>query len=137
MRRVHFDHRLTQVLSDSSVNIASWQFFGPGRTAEVEMDNGLICSWMNNARTHSAVQPAVANLAWGDSTTDRLGREKGDATRIGNEPRPLRPTLGVQDRDNSQRRRSQMLRTIIAIWTFADRQPPRPSLAAAGINSAM
>src|SRR5271156_3518585 len=67
-------YRRTQVLEDSdSSNIASWQFFGPSRTAEVALGSGLICSWMNNARTDSAVHPAVANPAWGDQSSDRLG----------------------------------------------------------------
>ena len=34
--------------------------------AEVALGNGLICTWMNNARTHSAVQGGVANPAWGE-----------------------------------------------------------------------
>ena len=67
-------YRRTQVqeTSDSS-NIASWQFFGPERPAEVTLGNGLICTWMNNARTHSAVQAGVPNPAWGDPSSDRLG----------------------------------------------------------------
>ena len=57
----------------NSVNVAAWQFFGPSRVAEVTLGNGLVCSWMDNARTHSAVQPAVANPAWGNQSSDRLG----------------------------------------------------------------
>jgi RHS repeat-associated protein len=57
----------------NSVNVAAWQFFGPSRVAEVTLGNGLICSWLNNARTNSAVQPAVANPAWGNQSSDRLG----------------------------------------------------------------
>jgi RHS repeat-associated protein len=57
----------------NSVNVAAWQFFGPSRVAEVTLGNGLICSWMNNARTHSAVQPSVANPGWGNQSSDRLG----------------------------------------------------------------
>ena len=34
----------------------------------------LLCTWMNNARTNSAVQsPTPANPAWGTSSSDRLG----------------------------------------------------------------
>ena len=36
--------------SDDSL-IAKWQFFGPGRVAEVTLGNGLVCTWMNNARS--------------------------------------------------------------------------------------
>ncbi len=57
----------------NSVNIAAWQFFGPSRVAEVTLGNGLICTWMNNARTHSAVQPSVSNPSWGNQSSDRLG----------------------------------------------------------------
>ncbi len=57
----------------NSVDVAKWQFFGPRRVAEVALGNGLICTWMSNARTNSAVQPAAANPAWGDQSSDRLG----------------------------------------------------------------
>ena len=57
----------------NGVDVAAWQFFGPSRVAEVALGNGLICSWMDNARTNSAVQPSVANPAWGDQSSDRLG----------------------------------------------------------------
>ncbi len=43
------------------------------RAARVTLGNGLICSWMNNARTNSAVQSTVSNPAWGDQSSDRLG----------------------------------------------------------------
>ena len=59
--------------TSGGADIASWQFFGPERVAEVNLGNGLICTWMNNTRTHSAVQPNVANPAWGNQSTDRLG----------------------------------------------------------------
>jgi hypothetical protein len=36
-------------------------------------DNNIYCSYMNNSRTHSAVQSAVANPAWGTPLSDRLG----------------------------------------------------------------
>ncbi len=57
----------------NSVNVAAWQFFGPSRVAEVVLGNGLICTWMNNARTNSAVQPSVTNPSWGNQFSDRLG----------------------------------------------------------------
>ena len=68
----------------SSYDIAAWQFIGPGRIAEVALGNGLICTWMNDARTHSAVQaptttnPAgVPNPPWvappSGQSADRLG----------------------------------------------------------------
>ena len=38
------------------------------------LGNGLICTWMNNARTNSAVQcQRLPNPAWGDQSSDRLG----------------------------------------------------------------
>ncbi|QNN23312.1 hypothetical protein HED60_13850 [Planctomycetales bacterium ZRK34] len=54
-------------------DIASWQFFGPSRVAEVLLGNGLIQTCMNNDRTHSAVQESVPNPAWGSAGSDRLG----------------------------------------------------------------
>jgi RHS repeat-associated protein len=57
----------------NGVDVAAWQFFGPSRTAELTLGNGLICTWMNNARTNSSVQPGVPNPAWGDQSSDRLG----------------------------------------------------------------
>jgi hypothetical protein len=41
--------------------------------AEVALGNGMICSYMNNSRTHSAVQSTVANPAWGTPSSDKLG----------------------------------------------------------------
>ncbi len=43
------------------------------RVAHFTLGNGLICSWMNNARTNSAVQSGVSNPTWGDQSSDRLG----------------------------------------------------------------
>ena len=57
---------------DSSA-IARWAFYGAGRVAELMFANGLICTQLNNARTHSAVQSDLANPAWGDQSSDRLG----------------------------------------------------------------
>ena len=61
------------LLIDGSASIAQWQFFGPGRVAEVELGNGLIETHMNNARTHSAVQSSVPAPGWGSAGSDRLG----------------------------------------------------------------
>jgi RHS repeat-associated protein len=68
-------YRRTQVQETSGGSpIASWQFFGPARPAEVTLGNGLIATWMNNARANSAVQsPNPGNPAWGDQSSDRLG----------------------------------------------------------------
>ena len=46
--------------------------------AEVKLGLGvngdaLYCTYMNNARTHSAVQSGVSNPSWGDPSSDRLG----------------------------------------------------------------
>jgi RHS repeat-associated protein len=69
----------------NSVDVAAWQFFGPSRVAEVTLGSGLICTWMNNTRTHSTVlsqganypiippPPPVPNPDWGDQSSDRLG----------------------------------------------------------------
>jgi RHS repeat-associated protein len=54
--------------------IATWQFYGPSRVAEVALGNGLSCTFMNNPRTNSAAQASgPANPAWGDNSSDRLG----------------------------------------------------------------
>ena len=52
-------------------DIASWNFFGPSRVAQVLLGNGLICTWMNNAVTNSAVQLGVPNPGW--TSGDFLG----------------------------------------------------------------
>lgn len=53
--------------------IAQWDFFGD-RIAETRLGNGITCTFMNNTRTHSAVQsPGSALPAWGDASSDRLG----------------------------------------------------------------
>ena len=58
----------------TSAVIATWQFFGPGRIAEVALGNGIIQTMLNNARTHSSVQlGTVPNPAWGTPASDRLG----------------------------------------------------------------
>jgi len=75
-------YRRTQVKESGGSNIASWQFFGPARPAEVRLDtSGLIATWMNNARTNSAVQsPNTGNPAWGDQASDRLGYDGSGRT---------------------------------------------------------
>ncbi len=52
-------------------DIAAWSFFGPARVAQVQLGNGLVCTWMNNAGTNSAVQPGVPNPGW--TSGDFLG----------------------------------------------------------------
>ncbi len=59
--------------ASGGADIAKWEFFGLSRVAECELGNGLICSHMNNARTHSAVQSSVSNPGWGGDSSDRLG----------------------------------------------------------------
>jgi hypothetical protein len=68
-------YRRTQVQETSGgSSIAAWQFFEPARPAEVTLGNGLIGTWMNNARTNSAVQsPNPGNPDWGDQSSNRLG----------------------------------------------------------------
>ena len=68
-------YRKQQVIeAATSAVIASWQFFGPQRIAEVALGNGIIQTMLNNARTHSAVQfGTVPNPPWGTPSTDRLG----------------------------------------------------------------
>ena len=62
----------------TSAVIASWQYFGPQRIAEVALGNGIIQTMLNNARTHSAVQyNSVPNPAWGTPSSDRLGYDGG------------------------------------------------------------
>ncbi len=55
--------------------VASWEFMG-GRVVETRLANGLTCSMLNNARTHSAVQPGSPGVplpTWGGQSSDRLG----------------------------------------------------------------
>jgi RHS repeat-associated protein len=68
--------RASVVEHSTSTAIASWNFVGPSRVADVALANGLTCTWMNDAVTSSAVQcgsPGVPNPPWGSITTDRLG----------------------------------------------------------------
>jgi|GEM_PF-1438487 len=68
-------YRRRQIIeAATSAVIASWQFIGPIRVAEVALGNGIIQTMLNNARTNSAVQsPTPVSPPWGDNTTDRLG----------------------------------------------------------------
>ncbi len=68
-------YRRRQIIEQAtSIVIATWQFYGPGRIAEVALANGITQTMLDNARTNSAVQsPNPANPAWGNNTSDRLG----------------------------------------------------------------
>ncbi len=68
-------YRRQQIIeAATSAVIATWQYFGPSRVAEVALGNGIIQTMLNNARTHSAVQfGTVSNPAWGTPSSDRLG----------------------------------------------------------------
>ncbi len=72
-------YRRQQILETAtSAVLASWQFFGPQRIAEVALGNGITQTTLNNARTHSAVQyNSVPNPAWGTPSSDRLGYDGG------------------------------------------------------------
>jgi hypothetical protein len=55
--------------------MASWQFVGSQRVAEVTLAYGLICTWMNNTRTHSAGQTGMtADVRVEDVTPDNAGQ---------------------------------------------------------------
>jgi len=67
-------YRRKQIIeAATSAVIATWQFYGPGRIAEVVLANGVTQTMLNNARTNSSVQSGVANPPWGNSSSDRLG----------------------------------------------------------------
>jgi RHS repeat-associated protein len=53
--------------------LAAWNFIGADRVAEMQLGTSLVCTWMNNARTRTAVQALLASPAWGDVSSDRLG----------------------------------------------------------------
>ncbi len=59
--------------TSGGADIAAWEFFGSGRVAECVLGNGLIMSFMNNARTRSAMQEDLASPTWGNQSSDRLG----------------------------------------------------------------
>ena len=71
-------YRLKEITDGSA--IAQWSFYGPGRVAEQELANGLTCTYLNNARTNSAVQTTESNPAWGDDSSDRLGYDGAGRT---------------------------------------------------------
>jgi RHS repeat-associated protein len=81
-------YRRTDVADNGGSTIASWQFFGPSRVAELTMGNGLICTQMNNARTRSSIQEGQTELGWqgqvtpvwGDQSSDRLGYDGASRT---------------------------------------------------------
>ncbi|MCE9551798.1 MAG: choice-of-anchor D domain-containing protein, partial [Planctomycetes bacterium] len=71
-------YRRTQVGETGGSAIANWEFFGPTRTAEVKLaantgGANLYCTYMNNDRTRSAIQPGQTTPAWGNQSSDRLG----------------------------------------------------------------
>ncbi len=59
--------------TSGGADIAAWEFFGSDRVAECVLGNGLIMSFMNNARTRSAMQEDLASPIWGNQSSDRLG----------------------------------------------------------------
>ncbi len=88
-------YRRKQVIeAATSAVIVTWQFYGPGRIAEVVLGNGLACTYLNNARTNSAVQSGVANPPWGNDSSDRLGYD-GSGRNI--TKRYLNSTLNAQN----------------------------------------
>ena len=61
-------------MSDTPLRpIATWEFHGPNRIAVVALANQLMCSYVDDAMRHSAVQPETSRPAWGDAEADRLG----------------------------------------------------------------
>ncbi len=82
----YFDqlYRRVQVVGDvEGSEIAAWQFFGPNRVALFTLTgNGLVCSYMNDAQTRSAIQAGQTTPGWGNITTDQLGYD-GAARLIG------------------------------------------------------
>jgi RHS repeat-associated protein len=58
--------------TSGGASIAAWQFFG-NRVGTVTLGNGIICSFMNNAQSRSAVQAGLPTPPWGSATTDQLG----------------------------------------------------------------
>ena len=64
--------------NSGSTLIASWKYFGPSRVAEMKTgansgSDDLYCTYLNNARTRSAVQSGESSPSWGDDDSDRLG----------------------------------------------------------------
>ena len=88
-------YRRRQVIeAATSAVIVTWQFYGPGRIAELVLGNGLACTYLNNARTNSAVQSGLANPPWGNNSSDRLGYD-GSGRNI--TKRYLSSTLNAQN----------------------------------------
>jgi len=88
-------YRRRQIIeAATSAVIATWQFYGPGRIAEVVLANGITQSYLNNARTNSSVQSGVANPSWGNNSSDRLGYD-GSGRNI--TKRYLNSTLNAQN----------------------------------------
>ena len=59
--------------TSDGADIASWKVVGANGVAELALANGLVQTFMNNARTHSAVQTTVGNPTWHNQSSDRLG----------------------------------------------------------------
>jgi len=67
-------YRRTDLIETAtSSTIAHWEYFGPSRVVECQLQNGLTCTFLNNARTRSAIQPGQSTPGWGDDQSDRLG----------------------------------------------------------------
>jgi hypothetical protein len=58
--------------TSGGASIAAWQFFG-NRTATITLGNGVVCSFMNNDQTRSAIQAGLPTPPWGSGTSDQLG----------------------------------------------------------------
>jgi len=66
---------------NGTLDTVDWQFFGPQRIVETNYGSGsLIATQMNNARTHSAVQPSVPLPPWGNISSDELGYDGAGRT---------------------------------------------------------
>ena len=75
--------------------IAEWKFYGPARTAEMVRGNEIICSYLNDALNHSAIQSGDPPQSWGDRNSDRLGYD-GAARLIGMRHLSAVPSVTVQ-----------------------------------------
>ncbi len=89
-------------------DIASWSFFGPARVAQVQLANGLVCTWMNNAGTNSAVQPGVPNPGW--TSGDFLGYDGAGRMIAKRDMTSDLSTLRVRLQHRIRPRRQQVLR---------------------------
>jgi len=61
--------RINLTETATSGTIAHWEYFGPSRVVECQLQNGLTCTFLNNARTRSAIQPGQSTPGWGDGQT--------------------------------------------------------------------